>query len=141
MIGTCLVKAFSENRTLDYCLLFNLCLRSEVYSNLLREPHRKFTKVNTNEFLSFFRLSYVLPIGNFSLMEQALRSSSEILEVLIALVMLIVCEIKCFIIWFLIGTLLGARRLLSPEKYLGVIKKPMILLSSFQWSLLLFLKR
>ena len=131
MIGNSVVKAFSENRTLTivfFSIIFAFAVRY-IQSSKRTGIVNSVETIN-DAFLFLFRLSYyVLPIGIFSLMLGQASIFIRDTEVLIALVMLIVCEIVCFIIWFLIGTLLGARKAsLSPKKYLGVIKKPMMLL-------------
>ena len=131
MINSSIIKAFAENKTLAivfFAILFAVSLK---FLSVAKRKSLTYVVQTVNEaFMFMFRLSYyVLPFGIFSLMMSQASVFTGDIEVIESLMLLIACEFICFVVWFLIGTILGARLAhISPGKYLGVIKKPVMII-------------
>lgn len=131
MIDNSIIKAFAENKTLAivfFAILFAVSLK---FLTATKRKTLTYVVETMNEaFMFMFKLSYyVLPFGIFSLMMSQASVFTEDIEVIKSLLILIVCEFICFIVWFFIGTFLGAKLAhISPGKYLGVIKKPVMII-------------
>lgn len=131
MINSSIIKAFAENKTLAivfFAILFAVSLK---FLSVAKRKSLTYVVQTINEaFMFMFRLSYyVLPFGIFSLMMSQASVFTGDIEVIKSLMLLIACEFICFVVWFLIGTFLGAKLAhISPGKYLGVIKKPVMII-------------
>jgi len=131
MISNSIIRAFAENKTLAI-VFFSIVLAFAI--KFINDSKREVI-INSLEtageiFIFLFKLSYyVLPFGIFSLMLSQASVFTGDTSVMKSLIMLIGCQLLCFVIWLVVSIALGAKLAkMSPLAFLGAIKKPTMLL-------------